>query len=169
MKNKIKNSLLYTFGILSILSFVLVGSSYAKISLDNTLTGVAYADATPIGAGGTSGGIGGTSGGVGGTSGGVSGTGNTSAEFAKLKSPLKADVDLGKLINTALDLLLTIASIGAVLYIIYIGFEYVMSKGNDKKVSELHSKFLWAAVGIGIIFSAKLIAYIIFSTIQKLQ
>jgi len=98
-------------------------------------------------------------------------TPNNNGGFTTLKNPLKADIgnNIWKLIDVALNLLLTIASIGAVLYIMYVGFEYVTARGDEKKISDVHQKFLWGAVGIGVIFSAKVIAEIIGRTIDSLM
>lgn len=98
-------------------------------------------------------------------------TPNNNGGFTTLKNPLKAEIgnNIWKLIDVALNLLLTIASIGAVLYIMYVGFEYVTARGDEKKITDVHQKFLWGAVGIGVIFSAKVIAEIIGKTIDSLK
>jgi hypothetical protein len=181
MKKKFISHSLFVLGFIFIFSISILGFNKAlALTPDTDPNNVQDSQnfvPEPTSSGNSGGTVSGSAGTVNGNTGGTISSGSSGfqngntvkTEVVKLKSPLKADTNLSVLINSILNLLLTIASIGAVLYIIYIGFEYVMARGNESKIAELHQKFLWTAVGIGIIFSAKLIAYVIFSTIQTLQ
>ncbi|MCX6717040.1 MAG: pilin [Candidatus Taylorbacteria bacterium] len=90
----------------------------------------------------------------------------------KLCNPLgnkSGDNDIFKLVATIVDLALTIASIAVVLYLIYIGFQYVMALGNENELKKLHETLIWTFVGIAIIFGAKLIVAILQNTINALK
>ncbi|MEI6238342.1 MAG: hypothetical protein WCP15_02260 [bacterium] len=89
----------------------------------------------------------------------------------QLCNPLSkgAGNDIFKLVATIVDLALTIASIAVVLYLIYIGFQYVMARGNENELKKLHETLIWTFVGIAIIFGAKLIVAILQNTINALK
>lgn len=87
----------------------------------------------------------------------------------KLCNPLGKTTSIFALVSVILDLVLTLASIVIVIYLIWIGFQYVMARGNPTELSKLHSTFLWTLIGTAVIFSAKLLSQILQNTIDTLK
>lgn len=96
---------------------------------------------------------------------------NSTCVSGKLCNPLEktAGNDIFKLVSVILDLLLTIASIAIVVYIIWLGAQYVLARGNTDKIKELHGTLMWTIIGTILIFSAKLIMEIMQRTIDQLK
>jgi type IV secretory pathway VirB2 component (pilin) len=63
-------------------------------------------------------------------------------------------------------IVMPIASIAAVVYIIYAGFTYVTAQGNDKKIGEAHQRLLWALIGTGILLGAAAISQVVQNTVK---
>ncbi|MDO8575371.1 MAG: hypothetical protein Q7R78_01575 [bacterium] len=85
----------------------------------------------------------------------------------KLVNPLKNNVnDVFALVSMAVDIALTFASIFAVLYLVWLGFQYVLARGSPDKISELHGTFMWGIIGIAVIFSAKVLSVVLQNTIN---
>jgi type IV secretory pathway VirB2 component (pilin) len=69
-------------------------------------------------------------------------------------------------------LLQLVAEIGfpiIVLFIVYIGFQYVFAQGNPDKLKKVHQNFLWAVVGALIILGAQALSLAIEATVTQLQ
>ena len=66
-------------------------------------------------------------------------------------------LDILYLVGSIIQILLTLASIVAVIYIIIGGFKYISSAGNPEGVQQAKSTLLWAIVGLIICLAAVLI------------
>jgi len=73
---------------------------------------------------------------------------------AKIENPLAAD-DFTTLINSIIDWLLIIGSSVAVIMIIYAGFLWMTSGGDETKVTQARQTLTWTLVGLGVLIIGK--------------
>jgi hypothetical protein len=69
-------------------------------------------------------------------------------------------------------LLQIVAQIGfplIVLFIVYIGFQYIAAEGNPDKLKKVHSYFFWALVGSLIVLGAEALSLAIQATVNDLS
>lgn len=85
----------------------------------------------------------------------------------KLVNPLKA-TNFCVLIKTILDAILIIGMPIAVVFLVWVGFKFILAQGNPGKLAEAQKNFLFTIIGIGIFLGAWTIAKIIASTLQGL-
>lgn len=95
------------------------------------------------------------------------GSGNTGQTDIRLVNPLKADSFSG-LLTDILDFVVQIGTVVVILMIVYVGFMFVVARGNDGKISEARQALLWTLVGALILLGAKAISLGIQATVQAL-
>jgi hypothetical protein len=69
-------------------------------------------------------------------------------------------------------LLQIVAQIGfpvIVLFLVYIGFQYIAAEGNPEKIKKVHSYFFWALVGSLIVLGAEALSLAIQATVNDLS
>jgi len=71
-----------------------------------------------------------------------------------IDNPLAAS-DFTTLVNSIIDWLIIIGSSVAVIMIIYAGFLWMTSGGNEEKVTKARQTLTWALVGLGILMIGK--------------
>lgn len=54
------------------------------------------------------------------------------------------------------------------LFIVYAGFKYVLARGNESKITEAHTNFLYVVIGALLILGAWVLATLIGSTVTQL-
>ena len=88
-----------------------------------------------------------------------------------IPNPLRSDIDsLPKLIAVIIDELVTpIAAVVVVLMIMYAGFLFVTAQGNPAQISKAKDSLLYGSIGAGIVLGAKVLAFAIKNTVDKLQ
>ena len=86
----------------------------------------------------------------------------------QLCNPIKYD-SIDTLLSAAMDIVLQLGTVIAILFFIYAGYKYITARGSEDKIKEAHKVFLNTAIGTAILLGAKLIAVAIASTISKLQ
>ncbi len=86
------------------------------------------------------------------------------ADSGALDNPLKAKT-FGELINSILDLILSLGTPIIIFFFIYAGFEFVTSRGDPKKLDTAKSMFWWTVIGAFIIVGARVILSILSNTI----
>ena len=88
-----------------------------------------------------------------------------------IPNPLKSNVNsLPALIQVLIDaVVIPIGSIIAVLMIMYAGFMFVTSGGNEAKVKKARDALLNAAIGAAILLGAKGLSLIIEKTVTQLK
>ena len=86
----------------------------------------------------------------------------------QLLNPL-GDVTLTTLLERVLVLATQIGFPILVLYIVYIGFQFVQAEGNPDKLKQVRSNFFWAVVGGVILLGAQALATAIRLTVAELQ
>lgn len=85
----------------------------------------------------------------------------------QLQNPIKSKT-FSDLIATLISSVVYILSPFLVLAFIYIGFLFVQAQGNETKLEEAKSAFLWTVVGAFILMSAWGFSKIIESTVKTL-
>jgi hypothetical protein len=87
----------------------------------------------------------------------------------KLMNPLGEGTTLTTLLERVLQLAIQIGFPILVVYIIYIGFQFVQAEGNPDKLKQVRSNFFWAVVGGVILLGAQALALAIKATVDQLQ
>lgn len=82
-----------------------------------------------------------------------------------LKNPLKVDSVAG-LIQSFVVVFSYIVILFAVLAIIWVGFQFILARGNPERMNELKSWLLWIVVGVAIVIGARLIIQVVISTLS---
>jgi TRAP-type C4-dicarboxylate transport system permease small subunit len=92
-----------------------------------------------------------------------------SAAFAvTLMNPL-GYTSLTEFLRRLLQLVAQIGFPVIVLFIIYIGFQFVSAQGNADKLKKVRENFFWAIVGALIVLGAEALSLAIEATVQQLQ
>lgn len=73
-----------------------------------------------------------------------------------------------QLVNLLLKAVMIIGVPIAVLFIVYAGFKFVMSRGSPGEITEARANLLNVIIGIAIFLGASLIAEVIFNTLKQL-
>lgn len=85
-----------------------------------------------------------------------------------ISNPLAGKVDsVGDLIKNFVEILSYLAVIAAVILIIWVGFQYIMARGDAKKIGELKEWLLWIVVGLAIVIGARLIVDVVINTLAS--
>jgi len=85
----------------------------------------------------------------------------------ELCNPLKS-TSITDFLLTIIEVILIFAIPIVVLFIMYAGFLYVTSQGDEAKIKKAHSALTWAIVGGVIILGANLIIKVIQGTVETL-
>lgn len=84
-----------------------------------------------------------------------------------LQNPLNAP-DLQGLISEILGYVVSIGTILLTLILVFVGFQYVMARGNPEKVQSAHQALLWTIVGGLLLLGASALSAAISATVQAL-
>ena len=87
---------------------------------------------------------------------------------ARIENPAAADSITG-FITLAVSKVAEVGLVLLVLAVIYVGFKYVMARGNPKSLEEAHRALLYTFVGGLILIGAELFAKIISATVTGLS
>lgn len=71
-------------------------------------------------------------------------------------NPLSGGADLGEFIVALINALLVYGAVAAVIFIIFGGFRYILSFGNQENVEKARQTVVYAILGLLIIFLAYL-------------
>ncbi len=66
-------------------------------------------------------------------------------------------VKKGEILYRAIDWLVSLAGLVAIIYIIYGGFQYLTSAGSDEKAASGKQTAIWATIGLAVVIVSKLI------------
>lgn len=103
-----------------------------------------------------------------GTAGGGVNTGQT-GQNVTLINPLGAGTSLSKLISDILQFVVYIGSIIVIFMLVYVGFKFVVARGEPGKITEARQALLWTVVGALILLGAEAISLGIQATVQALS
>lgn len=100
------------------------------------------------------------------TPGGSTGNGPSGSQFS-VQNPLTAG-NFCELIKTVLNALMVIGLPVAVLFMVIVGFKYILAQGKPEAIAEANKNFFYTVIGIGVFLGAWTIAKIIAETMRQL-
>ena len=87
-------------------------------------------------------------------------TKNNTADCPKgyqcLESPLQGKLEVSSLIGTVIKIALSLIGSITLFMLIWGGFQWLTSAGNDEKVHAGTQTMLWAVIGLGVVFGSYL-------------
>lgn len=92
----------------------------------------------------------------------------TTGQSITLLNPLNSGTSLPVLLDEILQFVVKIGSVVIVLMVIYVGFKFVMARGEPDAIIEARQALLWTVVGALILLGAEAIAKAIEATAQAL-
>lgn len=91
----------------------------------------------------------------------------SNVDIVPLKNPLSNRFNsVGGLINGLMEIFSYIAVIIAVLALIWVGFQFILARGNSEKISELKTWFYYIVIGTAIILASRLIVSVVINTLE---
>ncbi len=93
---------------------------------------------------------------------------NCSSKGGGLCNPLKVN-SIQELLVAVLGYLVQVGTVIIVLMMVYIGFEFVLARGNPTKLQKAREMLLWTIIGALIILGAQAISMGIASTITAIS
>ncbi len=97
-------------------------------------------------------------------------TGNPASDgsTAVLQNPLGNIDSLPKLIDAILGAVVELGSVLLVVMLVYVGFLFVLARGNPEEISKARSALIWTLIGGLILLGAKAIEVVITATVAGL-
>lgn len=85
----------------------------------------------------------------------------------KITNPLKKEFsDIPSLIKGLVDIILKLATILAVLALVWVGLKFILAQGNPTEIAKARQALWWVIIGIAILFGAQIIVEIIKGTLS---
>ncbi len=85
-----------------------------------------------------------------------------------LQNPLNSKFNnVGSLVSGFVDIFTYLVVLFAALMIVYIGFRFVLARGNSKEISDLKNQLLWLVVGLAIVIGARIIIAVVINTLNS--
>ncbi len=93
--------------------------------------------------------------------------GNPPAGSFSLKNPLSDKFNsVGGLVSGFIEIFSYVAIIFAVLALVWVGFQFVLARGNPAKLTELKKWLLGIVIGVAIVIGARVIITIVINTLK---
>ena len=92
----------------------------------------------------------------------------TPAVGTTLINPLKSGTSLESFLNDILEFVIRIGTIAVILMIVYVGYLFVVARGEPAKITEARKAFLWTIVGSLILLGAQAISKALEATVKAL-
>lgn len=86
-----------------------------------------------------------------------------------LINPLQGGTSLESFLNNILAFVIRIGTIVVILMLVYVGYLFVVARGEPAKITEARSALLWTVVGALILLGAQAIAIGITATVKALS
>lgn len=67
-----------------------------------------------------------------------------------------------------MDFVIRIGTVVVILMIVYVGYLFVVARGNESKITEARKALLWTIIGALVLLGAKAISSGILATVQSL-
>lgn len=93
------------------------------------------------------------------------GTNLTTTKTSTLTNPLKVD-SISGLVQTFVEIFSYLAILFAVLALIWVGFRFILARGDSTKMNELKSWLMWIVVGVAVVIGARLIIQVVINTLS---
>ena len=85
-----------------------------------------------------------------------------------IENPLKFN-SIAELINAVLELIVNLGTPLLILAFVYVGFLFVLARGNDSELTNAKRAFFWTVIGAALVLGAFVISAVIQNTINQLQ
>ncbi|OHA16611.1 MAG: hypothetical protein A3C79_01655 [Candidatus Taylorbacteria bacterium RIFCSPHIGHO2_02_FULL_45_28] len=82
-----------------------------------------------------------------------------------LSNPLKVDSVAG-LVQSFVEIFSYVVIIIAVLALIWVGFQYIVSRGDVTKMKDLKNWLWWIVVGVAVVIGARVIIEVVINTLS---
>lgn len=89
---------------------------------------------------------------------------DTTKKTFTLSNPLKVESVAG-LVQSFVEIFSYIVIIIAVLALIWVGFQYIISRGDVKKMTDLKNWLFWIVIGVAVVIGARVIIEIVINTL----
>ncbi len=86
-----------------------------------------------------------------------------------LINPLGSGATLNSFLTSILDIVIQVGTVVIILMLVYVGFLFVIARGNPGEVTKARDALLWTVIGALILLGAKAIAVGIQATVQALS
>lgn len=87
--------------------------------------------------------------------------------FAQLKNPIKGASNFQQLIGLIINAILGLTGSIALVMFVYGGLMWMLSGGNQDRVKKGRDTFVWAILGLVVIFTSYTVVNFIFTTLTK--
>lgn len=91
---------------------------------------------------------------------------NNRTKTFTLQNPLKVD-SVGGLVQNFVEIFSYIAILFAVLMLIWVGFQFIMARGNSTRMNELKDWLIKIVIGVAVIIGARIIIQIVINTLSS--
>jgi hypothetical protein len=86
----------------------------------------------------------------------------------KLNNPLSKVNNIGDLVSKIIGVVVQVGGVAVVVAYIYVGFKFVMARGNEEEVTKAKKAFYWTVIGAAVLLGAEAINLGIQGTINQL-
>jgi len=87
---------------------------------------------------------------------------------ATLLNPLKAGTSIPALLTDILQLVIQVGAVVVTLMIVYVGYKFVMARGNSGEIQKAKDMLLWTVIGALVLLGSQAIASAIQATVTAL-
>lgn len=95
-------------------------------------------------------------------------SGQSGNSSVTLINPLNSGTSLESFLGNIMDFIIRIGSVVVILMIVYVGYLFVIARGNESKITEARKALLWTVIGALVLLGAKAISSGILATVQSL-
>ena len=85
-----------------------------------------------------------------------------------LQNPVKYKT-IEKFVDAISDIVVKIGGVLAIIFIIWSGFLFVSSRGNEEQLKKAKSVFMWTIIGTAVLLGASVIAKAVVNFVQGLE
>ncbi len=94
---------------------------------------------------------------------------SASGQNVTLINPLQGGGNLESFLLSILAFVIRIGTIAVILMLVFVGYKFVVARGEPGKITEARSALLWTVVGALILLGSQAIAIAIKSTVQAIS
>jgi hypothetical protein len=103
------------------------------------------------------------------SAGGVNTGGSSEEECTGLCNPLLNIDTFPEFLGAILDGIIEIGTIVLVMMLVFVGFKFVVARGNPEEISSARNALLWTVIGGLILLGAKAIQLVITGTVESIM
>lgn len=89
------------------------------------------------------------------------------AELVTLTNPLSKKYDsIGGIVQGFVEIFSYIVVLGAVLALIWVGLQFILARGDPKKMNELKGWLFYIIIGVAVVIGARIIIQVVINTLS---